>query len=691
MLAGERVLGAELVEDADDRRARRSSWASPSALAARRGAGPGRARCRRRPARRRRRRGPASPSRSRRRRAASPSAAKPGRGARRAARAPRRPRRGRAAAGRARRRRRRRPGSSSSARRSEASSPASASRSASEGTSSSKKRSTAGGGWAPTNSATMRPSLKALTAGMPWMPNAPADAAGWRRCRAWRGRPRPRAPSASPRARASSARQGPHQSAQKSTTTGTVVRALQDLRLEVGFGDVDDHDLQGSRRAERRHGVDAAACGSVRGRAGDGHPRRAAARPDGDASLRGDGLAHARARRAPRDRLRRARPRRVGAAPTALRLRRAGRRPGAASSTSCEHRARGAGGRLDGRAHAAALRPRAPERVRGAGRRSRPPSTPTSCTTRRAWTAGTRWRAGCARAGWRASSPPTATPRCPATWHDTVLTVLRQRLARHEHPEARGGRAGGRCRARRPSTRSRTSAPSRAPTVVVAEPRRDRPGPPARRGRGYVDADPGRAPGHRGAGALAAGLAGRSALARDRRGGGRGDVDQVTGPGRSLRLTEWPMADVFVSYSRRDSEAVQRIVSALQERGKDVWVDVDGIRDAEVFPAALRSAVEGSDGFVFVISPDSRGLALLRAGGRARARAQQADRAARRPAPVPDEEVPESIRAPQLDPVRRRRRTSRPASSASPERARHRHRARQGAHPLAAEGAGVGG
>ena len=65
------------------------------------------------------------------------------------------------------------------------------------------------------------------------------------------------------------------------------------------------------------------------------------------------------------------------------------------------------------------------------------------------------------------------------------------------------------------------------------------------------------------------------------------------------------MADVFVSYSRRDGEFVQRLVDGLVEHGKDVWVDVDGIRDAEVFPAVLRSAVEQSDGFVFVISPDS--------------------------------------------------------------------------------------
>src|SRR5438067_9969598 len=65
------------------------------------------------------------------------------------------------------------------------------------------------------------------------------------------------------------------------------------------------------------------------------------------------------------------------------------------------------------------------------------------------------------------------------------------------------------------------------------------------------------------------------------------------------------MADVFVSYSRRDGAFVGRLVQALEARGKDVWVDVGGIRDAEVFPAALRTAVEQSDGFLFVISPES--------------------------------------------------------------------------------------
>ena len=65
------------------------------------------------------------------------------------------------------------------------------------------------------------------------------------------------------------------------------------------------------------------------------------------------------------------------------------------------------------------------------------------------------------------------------------------------------------------------------------------------------------------------------------------------------------MADVFISYSRRDSEFVRRLQGELESRGRDVWVDVEGIRDAEVFPEALRRAIESSDAFVFVISPDA--------------------------------------------------------------------------------------
>ena len=65
------------------------------------------------------------------------------------------------------------------------------------------------------------------------------------------------------------------------------------------------------------------------------------------------------------------------------------------------------------------------------------------------------------------------------------------------------------------------------------------------------------------------------------------------------------MPNVFVSYSRRDAGFVTSLAEGLKSRGKDVWVDVEGIRDAEVFPAALRRAIKGSDTFLFVITPDS--------------------------------------------------------------------------------------
>src|SRR3954451_19927567 len=65
------------------------------------------------------------------------------------------------------------------------------------------------------------------------------------------------------------------------------------------------------------------------------------------------------------------------------------------------------------------------------------------------------------------------------------------------------------------------------------------------------------------------------------------------------------MAHVFISYSRRDSQFVGGLAAGLRARGKDVWIDIEGIRDAEIFPVALQEAIESSDGFVFVISPAS--------------------------------------------------------------------------------------
>jgi len=103
------------------------------------------------------------------------------------------------------------------------------------------------------------------------------------------------------------------------------------------------------------------------------------------------------------------------------------------------------------------------------------------------------------------------------------------------------------------------------------------------------------------------------------------------------------MADVFVSYSRNDSPFVARLASAIESGGKKVWLDSSDIEDSEVFPLAIRSAIESSDAFLFVISPASVASRFCE---------QEVDYAIllnKRLVPVlrtrvPDEELPEPIR-----------------------------------------------
>ncbi len=132
------------------------------------------------------------------------------------------------------------PGSSSIARRSAASSPAVTSASASDGSSSSRKRATCGGGCAPTNSAATLPSTNALTAGMPWIWNAEAS----RGLASVSTLARATLPSRSRTAFSSTGvswRQGPHQAAQKSTTTGISRERSITSCSKVGLGGGEDH------------------------------------------------------------------------------------------------------------------------------------------------------------------------------------------------------------------------------------------------------------------------------------------------------------------------------------------------------------------------------------------------------------------------------------------------------------------
>ena len=65
------------------------------------------------------------------------------------------------------------------------------------------------------------------------------------------------------------------------------------------------------------------------------------------------------------------------------------------------------------------------------------------------------------------------------------------------------------------------------------------------------------------------------------------------------------MADLFVSYSRKDKEFVRHLVDGLVEREKEVWVDWEDIAPTAEWMSEIELGIDASDSFAFVISPDS--------------------------------------------------------------------------------------
>ncbi|MFT3893801.1 MAG: TIR domain-containing protein [Anaerolineales bacterium] len=62
---------------------------------------------------------------------------------------------------------------------------------------------------------------------------------------------------------------------------------------------------------------------------------------------------------------------------------------------------------------------------------------------------------------------------------------------------------------------------------------------------------------------------------------------------------------VFISYSRKDKAFVQKLNEALDTAGVRAWVDWEGIELASDWMETITTAIQGSDAFLFVISPDS--------------------------------------------------------------------------------------
>lgn len=64
--------------------------------------------------------------------------------------------------------------------------------------------------------------------------------------------------------------------------------------------------------------------------------------------------------------------------------------------------------------------------------------------------------------------------------------------------------------------------------------------------------------------------------------------------------------DIFISYSRTDSDFARKLNDRLQLSGKTTWFDQENIEEGVAdFGEEIRKGIEQSDNFLFIISPDS--------------------------------------------------------------------------------------
>jgi TIR domain len=63
--------------------------------------------------------------------------------------------------------------------------------------------------------------------------------------------------------------------------------------------------------------------------------------------------------------------------------------------------------------------------------------------------------------------------------------------------------------------------------------------------------------------------------------------------------------DVFLSYSRKDSDFARRLGEALAARDKEVWADWEDIPATAEWRGEISLGIDAADSFAFVISPDS--------------------------------------------------------------------------------------
>jgi hypothetical protein len=67
------------------------------------------------------------------------------------------------------------------------------------------------------------------------------------------------------------------------------------------------------------------------------------------------------------------------------------------------------------------------------------------------------------------------------------------------------------------------------------------------------------------------------------------------------------MAHIFISYSRKDIEPVDRLVNVLEANGYHIWIDrhADAIRGGDLWKRRVVDAIKRANAFVLALSPES--------------------------------------------------------------------------------------
>src|SRR5215475_9908433 len=65
------------------------------------------------------------------------------------------------------------------------------------------------------------------------------------------------------------------------------------------------------------------------------------------------------------------------------------------------------------------------------------------------------------------------------------------------------------------------------------------------------------------------------------------------------------MASLFISYSRKDTQAARKLTEAFNGQQLDFWIDWEGIPPTVDWWKEIEKGIEEADIFLFLISPDS--------------------------------------------------------------------------------------